>query len=179
VPTQNTLLGAAGEHYVLSCLLRQGYTAGFAPPGTPAIDIMVYDDLCQVHRNIQVKTRNPNRPDGAWMMGRKHETPLAGLFFCLVAFPKAESGQHDVYVMPSDVIAAALSLDHRQWLSLPGRKGQVRQDNEVRVLLPDYTRRGGQMAQEYGPGWLEPYRNRWDLLKLDQRVATSVAAPEQ
>jgi hypothetical protein len=70
MPTQKGLLGAAGEHYVLSCLLRQGYTAGFAPPGTPAIDIMVYDGRCQVHRNIQVKTRNPNRPDGAWMMGR-------------------------------------------------------------------------------------------------------------
>ena len=93
-------------------------------------------------------------------MGRKHETPVAGLFFCLVAFPKAENGQHDVYVMPSDVIAAALSMDHRQWLSMPGRKGQTRQDNDIRVLLPDYTRRGGQTAQEYGHGWLDRYRNR-------------------
>ena len=81
--------------------------------------------------------------------------------------------------MPSDVIAAALSMDHRQWLSMPGRKGQVRQDNEVRVLLPDYTRRGGQVAQEYGRGWLEPYRNRWDLLELGQPVAASVVAPER
>jgi hypothetical protein len=75
--------------------------------------------------------------------------------------------------MPSYVIATALSMDNRQWLSLPGRKGQMHQENEVRVLLPDYTRRGGQMAQEYGRDWLEPYRNRWDLLKLGQPEAAT------
>ncbi len=138
MPTQHSFLGAAGEHYVLSCLLRRGYTAGFAPPGTPAIDIMVYDNLCQVHRNIQVKTRNRHPPDGGWIMGRKHETPIAGLFFCLVAFPSTEDGQHDVYVMPSEIIAIVLSTDHRLWLSTPGKNGRPHQDGPVRVLLPDH-----------------------------------------
>ena len=113
--------------------MRQGYTAGFAPPGTPAIDIMVYDGRCQVHRNIQVKTHSP---DGAWAMGRKHETPVAGLFFCLVSLPETEDGRHNVYVMPSDVVAAVLSLDHRLWLGRPGRDGQAHRDNNVRELLP-------------------------------------------
>jgi hypothetical protein len=173
MPTHNGLLGAAGEHYVLSCLLRRGYTAGFAPPGTPAIDIIVFDSQCQVHRNIQVKTRNPRRPNGAWVMSRKHETAMPGLFFCLVSLPATEDGQHDVYVMPSGEVAAVLALDHRLWLSQPGRSGQPHNDNDMRELLPDYTRRGSEMAQAYGAGWLERYRNCWDLLELGQPSAAS------
>ena len=83
-------------------------------------------------------------------------------------------------VVPPDASGTAvLSLDHRLWLGRPGRNGQAHRDNNMRKLLPDYTRRGGQVAQEYGRDWLAPYRNRWDLLKLGQPVAASVAAPEQ
>jgi hypothetical protein len=179
MPTQNSLLGVAGEHYVLSCLLRQGYIAGFAPPGTPSIDIMVYDGRCEVHCNIQVKRRNPNRPNGGWVMSRKHGTPIDKLFFCLVSFPTTEAGRYDVYVMPSDVVATVLLTGHGLWLSQLGRNGQAHRDNDVRVLLQDYSRRGEVAMQEYGAGWLEPYRNRWDLLTPGQPLVPSELGPQQ
>jgi hypothetical protein len=41
MPSQTSLLGAAGEHYVMSELLRCGYIAALAPQGVPAADIVV------------------------------------------------------------------------------------------------------------------------------------------
>ncbi|HEY6290400.1 MAG TPA: hypothetical protein VI455_02415 [Terriglobia bacterium] len=55
--SQSTLLGAAGEHHVMTGLLRRGYSAALAPQGVPNADIVVTDidgtRLC----TIQVKTR--------------------------------------------------------------------------------------------------------------------------
>ena len=117
MPGQNSLLGAAGEHYVLSCLLRQGYTAGFAPPGTASIDIMVYDDRLQVHRNIQVKTRSSSRPNGAWVMNQKHETPIAGLY---LGSASAHPGG-GVHGAPGSNAARAAIVGERRRKLLPGR----------------------------------------------------------
>jgi hypothetical protein len=38
MPSQSTLLGAAGEHYVMAELLRRGYVAALAPQGVPNAD---------------------------------------------------------------------------------------------------------------------------------------------
>ena len=43
MPSQASLLGAAGEHYVLSQLLRRGYIAALAPQGVPNADIVITD----------------------------------------------------------------------------------------------------------------------------------------
>lgn len=43
MPSQSTLLGAAGEHYVLCQLLRRGYIAALAPLGVPNADILITD----------------------------------------------------------------------------------------------------------------------------------------
>lgn len=57
--SDNTLLGAAGEHYVMSELLRRGYIAALALQGVPNADIVVTDidgtRLC----SIQVKSLKP------------------------------------------------------------------------------------------------------------------------
>ena len=41
--SQSTLLGAAGEHYVMAQLLRRGVIAALAPTGVPNADIVVTD----------------------------------------------------------------------------------------------------------------------------------------
>jgi len=57
MPSQATLLGAAGEHYVLSQLLRRGYIAAIAPQGVPNAHILVTDLEGQRLYAIQLKTR--------------------------------------------------------------------------------------------------------------------------
>ena len=42
-PSHTSLLGAAGEYYVMSELLQRGYIAALAPQGVPNVDIVVTD----------------------------------------------------------------------------------------------------------------------------------------
>ena len=68
---------------------------------------------------------------------------------------------------PSPHVAEALERSHRTWLSTPGKKGQEHKDSQIRRLLPDYSRQLGATGHPYGKGWLNPYRDAWQLLKLE------------
>ena len=167
MPSQTSLLGAAGEHYVMSELLRRGYIAALAPQGVPNADIIVCDvegtRLC----SIQVKTRRERGRDGGWHMKDKHEKLRSDtLFYCFVDFGTGVSAPV-VYVVPSPHVAEALERSHRTWLSTPGKKGQEHKDSQIRRLLPDYSRQLGATGHPYGKGWLNPYRDAWQLLKLE------------
>ena len=82
-----SLTGAAGEHFVMSELLRRGFIAALAPVGVPNCDIVVTDDIGDRLCAIQVKSRNSTGTDGGWHMGKKHEGLTAPtLFYCFVDF---------------------------------------------------------------------------------------------
>src|SRR5271170_7099563 len=134
--SQSTLLGAAGEHYVMAELLRRGYIAALAPQGVPNADILVTDvegaRLC----SIQVKTRRDIGSDGGWHMKGKHEATRAErLFYCFVDFGKSPSDQPIVHVLPSALVAEVLQRSHRKWLATPGKKGQAHKDGSMRRLM--------------------------------------------
>jgi len=167
MPSQSNLLGAAGEHYVMSELLRRGYIAALAPQGVPNTDIIVCNvegtRLC----SIQVKTRRERGRDGGWHMKGKHEKLRSdSLFYCLVDFGAGENVPV-VYVVPSPRVAEALELSHRTWLLTPGKKGQEHKDSQIRRLLPDYSRQLGTTDNPYQRGWLDQYRDAWELQKLE------------
>jgi len=162
------LLGAAGEHHVMSELLRRGYIAALAPQGVPNADIVVTDiegtRLC----SIQVKSRRDLGSDGGWHMKAKHEG-IRGerLFYCFVDFGKTPEVRPLVYVLPSVRVAETLAASHRKWLANPGKSGQPHKDGPMRRLLPDYTRTFGATNNPYPKGWLDPYRDAWHLLRLE------------
>jgi hypothetical protein len=166
--SQTSLTGVAGEHYVLYELLRRGYIAALAPTGVPNADLVVTDiggsRLC----SIQVKTRRGVGADGGWHMSAKHEK-IRGerLFYCFVDFQSSHEVLPLVYVMPSTDVATAIAAAHQKWLSTPGKKGQPHKDNKMRRLCPDYAKTYHITDSRYGAGWLDRYRDAWDLLKLD------------
>src|SRR3546814_9500679 len=49
---------------------------------------------------------------------------------------------------------------------MPGAKGQAHNDSDFRRFLPDYTHLD---MGKYEDGWLEPYREAWDLLRQPSR----------
>src|SRR5271170_2200026 len=107
--SQSTLLGAAGEHYVMAELLRRGYIAALAPQGVPNADIVVTDlegtRLC----SIQVKTRRDIGSDGGWHMKAKHEDIRGDRhFYCFVNFGKTTDDRPTVHVLPSVLVADVL-----------------------------------------------------------------------
>ena len=174
--SQSTLLGAAGEHYVMSELLRRGYIAALAPQGVPNADIVVTDlegaRLC----SIQVKARRDIGSDGGWHMNAKHEAARADrLFYCFVDFGKSPSDHPIVHVLPSALVSEVLQRSHRKWLATPGKNGQAHKDGSMRRLMPDYPRIFGATDNPYPKGWLDSYRDGWHLLKLEP-AAIEVAA---
>ena len=91
------LVGAAGEHLVLSRLLNHQYLAAQAPPGAAKVDILVNHLDGKPPRLIQVKTITGKNINNGWHMSEKHEKIVdPNIFYCFVALGDKES---DVYVV--------------------------------------------------------------------------------
>ena len=158
-----SLTGAAGEHFVMSELLRRGLIAALAPAGVPNCDIVVTDDIGERLCAVQVKARLGKGSDRGWHMRRKHEQLTArSLFYCFVDFGAVTGEAPFTYVVPASIVAQCLADNHRLWLAQPGAKGQPHNDNDMRRFKPDYSNLG---TSNYGDGWLEPYREAWHLLQ--------------
>ncbi len=101
-------------------------------------------------------------------MKPKH-TDIKGdhLFYCFVDMGKTFEDQPQIYILPSDVVADVIKTTHQYWLAKPGKNGQAHKDSNVRRLLPDYSRLYGSDKTKYGTGWLEKYKNAWNLLNLE------------
>ena len=162
--SKSTVLGAAGEHYVMCQLLRRGLIAALAPNGVPNADIVVTDDIGDRLCAVQVKTRVDKGSDGGWHMGAKHETIASDtLFYAFLDFGKDLVTPPTCYIVPSQVVADVVRRSHQVWLATPGKAGQQRKDTEFRRFLPDYDRMG--ISIGHGSGWLDPYREAWHLFE--------------
>ncbi len=173
--SQSSLLGAAGEHYVMSELLRRGYIAALAPQGVPNVDIVVTDQTGKKLCSIQVKARRDIGSDGGWHMKAKHELmDSKHLFYCFVDFGKSQSAAPKVYILPSMKVAEVLKVSHEKWRTTPGKNGQPHKDGPMRRLLPDYSRIFGSTTNPYPKDWLKTYHNRWELLGLEPATTDDV-----
>ena len=76
------LVGAAGEHLVLSRLLNRQYLAAQAPPGAAKVDILVNHLDEKPPRLIQVKTITGKDINNGWHMSEKHEKIVDPNIFC-------------------------------------------------------------------------------------------------
>jgi hypothetical protein len=159
----SSLLGAAGEHFVMCELLRREFIAALAPAGVPNCDIVVTDDIGDRLFAIQVKTRRALGSDGGWHMGKKHEGLTSRtLFYCFVDFGKSADDRPCTFVVPAEVVAETLRSSHKAWLSQPGKMGRQRKDGDFRRFLPCYAHVG---LVTHEMGWLDQYREAWRLLK--------------
>lgn len=162
--SSSTVLGAAGEHYVMCQLLRRGYIAALAPVGVPNTDIIVTDQIGERLCAVQVKTRRALGSDDGWHMGAKHEKNVSPrLFFAFVDFGASLSDVPRCWLVPSAVVADVLTRAHAFWLSTPGKKGQARKDTDFRRFLPNYAKTGIEIG--CGPGWLDLYFEKWDAIR--------------
>ena len=164
VPHQTSLVAAAGEYYVLSRLCLTGHIAAPAPKGVPYCDIIVSDVTGTRMFAIQVKSRCSRGADNGWHMHKKHEEIASDyLYYCFVDFQNVEVALPTTYVVPSHVVADVLAITHKKWLEKPGRGGRPHKDQDMRRFLPDYTVTLGEYGDDFGPGWLEQYREGWHL----------------
>jgi hypothetical protein len=179
MPSQSSLLGAAGEHYVLCQLLRRGYIAALAPIGVPNADILTTDTEGQRLKAIQVKTKRNIGADRGWHMKPKHERLISdSLFYCFVNFGDGLDDREQTYVVPSSVVAAAIRDSHQYWLKTPGMKGRMHKDSQVRRFLPDYSKVFGDGHPLYGPNRLDKYLEAWASLGEPQKGLNEIEEPQ-
>jgi hypothetical protein len=162
----STILGAAGEHYVMCQLLRRNMIAALAPAGVPNADIVVTDKLGDRLCAVQVKVRRDIGSDGGWHMGQKHEEIRSpNLFYCFVDFGKFLTDAPKVWIVPSEIVAKFVQATHQDWLSTPGAKGQIRNDSSFRRFMPAY-----EPLADYRAGWLDFYFENWGSLERAANV---------
>jgi hypothetical protein len=95
----------------------------------------------------------------------------------LPEYAKDENSNISFYVVPSKVVAHVCKRSHECWLEIPSVNGKERGKTEIRRLLPQYklpfylqkkgykpTKHHQKFLKEYGEGWMEKYRNAWNLL---------------
>jgi hypothetical protein len=153
-----TLVGAAGEHLVLSRLLSRDLLASQAPRGTRKVDVLVNPLDGGKPRLIQVKTRSAVGNSLGWHMSLKHESiSEKDLFYCFVNLDLISPS---VYVIPSRFVAKVVRDSHGEWLKTPGQKGQKHNDTEMRRIKNDY----GSNFKSIKPGWMDKYLEAWELL---------------
>lgn len=124
--------GAAGEYYVAAELSRRGWLATVTIKNSPDTDVLAQDPETEWLVAIQSKTKSPGMH---FRLGVKNESPARrdGLWFVLVAL-RGEDERPNFYVVPRDHLAAMVYLEHREWLSHPGRGGKTRNENDQRTL---------------------------------------------
>jgi hypothetical protein len=142
------LTGVSGEYFVAAELSRRGYVASLTLRNTRGIDVLASNADATRSVAIQVKTCSSDRP--GWILNKKAEADLAdNLFYVFVCLP--ETGFPEFYIVPRSDVAKHVKESHRKWLSTPGRGGRRHVDNDVRKFEDPS----------------EHYKDRWDLLKLD------------
>ena len=159
IKSDTQLVGAAGEHLVLSRLLARGILAAQAPRGTRKADILVNHLDGKAPCLIQVKTRSGKGADGGWHMKEKHEEIKdKDMFYCFVDLTEPHP---IVFVIPALQVAKVVTESHAKWLRTPGKKGQSHNETDMRRIRNSY----GMDLKSAPDGWMEKYLENWDQLQ--------------
>jgi hypothetical protein len=156
--TDKNLIGAAGEHLVLSRLLERGILASQAPRGARKADILVNPLDGGRPKLVQVKSTLHTGGRLKWHMKSKHEDISdKDMFYCFVAL---NSDQSQVYVIPAKQVAKAVKTSHSTWLEIPGKQGQAHNDSEMRWITSEYPF----AVTGFKDGWMDKYLENWSDL---------------
>ncbi len=153
------LIGASGEHLVLSRLLERGILASQAPRGTRKADILVNPLDGGQPKLIQVKSTLFTGSRLKWHMKDKHEEISdQDMFYCFVSLASEDS---QVFVIPAKQVSKAVKTSHKIWLETPGKKGQAHNDSEMRWITSSYPF----VVPGFKDGWMEKYLENWQQLE--------------
>ena len=154
--SSSVLTGAAGEHYVLYKLFKEGILAGQPPNGVADVDLLVLDEDANIVTNLQVKT---TRGTPGWMMKEKHEKLVSDRLFYV--FVDLGSEPPECFIVPSEIVAKHCAVTHKTWLAKPKKDGKPRKDTSMRRIEPNLSFE----VPGFPRGWMDQYKDAWSLLK--------------
>lgn len=148
---KSTIIGSAGEYFVMGELLRRGWLAGLTPRGAPDFDIVATKNGRTIHVRVKTKTADSalfrwNRlKDGNVFRAGNREGDVCVLVDIGGVTP-------EYYVVPSKEVERQLLKFFGDWLSeKPGR------DPENRVIAFNIGR-----AEHLE--WLSNFKDNWAVL---------------
>ena len=156
-------------------LIRAGYTAILAPTNAKAVDILAADGDGRPF-SIQVKTKRGAR---GWRLTEDAESMGdPRLFYCLVDLGRDGNLEPpEVHIVPSSLIAHHTSMTHAEWLKGVRPDGQPRKDSRIRQVLDPVPKAATEAVRtEFPDGWLEHYKENWNILGCPAPFNTETAA---
>ena len=158
--------GDIGMYYVLCRLVEEGFLAALAPrANTQTIDIFASTKE-GLPASIHVKTKNVGNNN--WHLTKRHgDLTTPGLFYTLVALE--EAGRHTVFVLPSEEMSRVVQDSYTSWITTPPAtplrpKTPNEKPGAMRLIYDPFPPPFGEVPG-CPPGWMEEYRERWDLLR--------------
>jgi len=150
---QGTLIGNAGEYYVVAELLKRGIVASLTPRNTPAFDVLATKGDKTVR--IRVKTKSEEYDIWQWAVGKSgnifRDISDFGDFTILVNLAQSNRDLA-FYVVPTAKLDSWLQADFARWLATPGKRGQQRSSKNPKRTL------------SFKKAVLVQYRDNWDQL---------------
>ena len=107
------LTGAAGEFFVAGELARRGWRPSITPRGVERTDVLAQHSETGRLVAVQIKTATTK----VFRLGLKDEQPARAPneWYVLVALGEA-TARPRYFVLPTNVVAGWLYVDHRVWL---------------------------------------------------------------
>jgi len=152
---EGSLIGNAGEYYVVAELLKRGVVAALAPRNTPSFDILATKEK----RSIRIRVKTKSAEYSVWQWAIKKDGSIFrdlsehGDVTVLVDLAW-ETKDLKFYIIPTYKIDAWLKRGFEKWVSTPGRNNKPRsQTNPKRNL-----------NQKAYAQVLSEYLNQWEKL---------------
>lgn len=133
------LSGIAGEYFVAAEISRRGYLAAITLRNSDGIDILVSNLNGDKSISIQVKSTQNKRK---WVLTQKVENENSDKkYYVFVNIPSDKDLSPEYFIIKSTVLASKIYSGHRNWLNSPGKKGQKRNDSNMRQFDPQYFKK--------------------------------------
>jgi hypothetical protein len=152
---QWSLIGNAGEYYVMAELLKRGILAALSPRNSPSFDILATKDDITVR--IRVKTKSEGNNGWHWT-AKVEGVVFRDLHkkddFTILVNLSMELGKLDYFIIPTEKLDEWLKFDFERWVRAPGINGHIHDPN-ARFRRLDYKDYSSQ---------LEVYKNKWEII---------------
>ena len=125
----NVNTGNSGEYFVAGELERRGFTVAVPMSNVKDFDILAINRTTYEQFAIQVKTTGYKQKK--WTLSKKNET-LVGDNIVYVFVSLNELDAPEYHIVPSKIVAETIKNLHQNWLDTPGKKGQQRNDTNIR-----------------------------------------------
>ena len=152
---QGTLIGNAGEYYVVAELLKRGIIAALAPRNAPAFDILATKGEKTVR--IRVKTKSEEYDVWQWS-AKKDGTIFRELSeqndFSILVNLTMNHREMFYIVIPTHLLNKWFIEEFKKWVETPGKGGRQRD--------PANPKRN--LSYNKNKQILQKYLNNWDIL---------------